>query len=217
MHLDYIISALVLGIVVAIPPGAVTIIACQRALKFGFKNSIFFTLGSSLSDIFYLYLVFFGVAKVIADNNYLKIGLWLFCGIILILISSISLFSLFKKNSDYPSINDIQSNRLSTFISGILVTLSNPMTIVGWIVVAGNFYLIWNEKYSDIKNYGLLTIAIIMLGVFIWFIPLTFIISRIGKMINDKFKNILVLTGNLFLTGFGILAFYYAIKEIMKI
>jgi threonine/homoserine/homoserine lactone efflux protein len=217
MHFDYLFAALLLGIVVAIPPGSVTIIACQRALKLGFKNSIFFTIGSSVSDIFYLCLVYFGVANVIANNNYLKIGLWFISGIVLLLISIISLLSIIRKSNVEKSKYNFQSNRLSTVISGILITLSNPMTIVGWIVVAGNFYLIWNDKYPDIKRYGLLTVTAIMLGVLIWFIPLTLIISKIGKMIKEQMKNILIIIGNTFLIGFGFLAFFYAIKEIIKI
>lgn len=86
MIIEYIISAVILGIVVAIPPGSVTIVSCQRALQFGFRNSLFFIFGSSLSDIFYIALVYYGIAKVIADNQMYKIILWIMCGIILIVM-----------------------------------------------------------------------------------------------------------------------------------
>ena len=88
------------------------------------------------------------------------------------------------------------------------------MTIVGWMVVAGNFYLIWYEKYPDINNYRISTIIIIMLGVLVWFLPLTFIVSRIGKMLKDNIIRMLILMGNLFLIVFGGIAFYYAVKSI---
>ena len=88
------------------------------------------------------------------------------------------------------------------------------MTIVGWIVVAGNFYLIWNEKYPDMKNHGILTIVIIMLGVLAYFIPLTFIVSRLGRMLKEKIIITLILIGNFFLIVFGGTAFYYAVKSI---
>lgn len=215
MHIDFIIAAFVLGIVVAIPPGSVTIIACQRALQFGFRNSLFFTLGSCLSDIFYLSLVYFGVANFIASNNYYKIILWFISGFVLFIIGGYSIYSLLKKKQNSQLVNNIRSNQLTTFFSGIIVTLSNPMTIVGWMVVAGNFYLIWNEKYPYIINYGFLTIIIIMMGVLVWFLPLTFITSKIGKMIKEKFISIFIFVGNLFLIIFGSMAFYYAIKSIL--
>jgi threonine/homoserine/homoserine lactone efflux protein len=214
MHIDFIIAAFVLGIVVAIPPGAVTIIACQRALRFGFRNSIFFTLGSSLSDIFYLSLVYLGIANFIASNDSYKIILWLISGSVLLIIGGYSIYSITKKNPNSELKIDFQANSLATFISGIIITLSNPMTIVGWLVIAGNFYLIWKEKYPDIKNYSIPTIIIIILGLLVWFVPLTFIISRIGKMFKEKFINILIIIGNLFLIGFGGMAYFYAIKAL---
>ena len=73
MHIDFIISAFVLGIVVAIPPGSVTIIACQRALQIGFRNSLYFTFGSCLSDIFYLTLVYI-IKRRSAKNLYNSAG-----------------------------------------------------------------------------------------------------------------------------------------------
>jgi cytochrome c biogenesis protein CcdA len=88
------------------------------------------------------------------------------------------------------------------------------MTIVGWIVVAGNFYLIWNEKYPGMRDHGIITISVIMLGVLIYFIPLTYIVSRLGKMLKENFINILILVGNIFLILFGGMAFYYAVKSI---
>lgn len=215
MHIDFIISAFVLGIIVAIPPGSVTIIACQRALQFGFRNSLLFTLGSCLSDILYLSLVYFGVANLIASNSHYKTTLWFISGFVLLVIGGYSIFSLAKKKQNSQSTNDFQNNRLATFFSGVVVTLSNPMTIVGWMVIAGNFYLIWNEKYPYIRNHAILTIMIIMLGVLVWFLPLTFFVSRIGKMIKERIVNILILVGNLFLIVFAGMAFYYAIKSIL--
>jgi L-lysine exporter family protein LysE/ArgO len=214
MPVDFIISAFVLGIVVAIPPGSVTIIACQRALQFGFRNSLFFTFGSCLSDIFYLVLVYFGVANFIASNDIYKIILWFVSGSVLFFIGGSSIYSLINKKEHSKTIDNYQNSRLATFISGIVVTLSNPMTIVGWIVVAGNFYLIWNEKYPGMRKHGILTIVIIMLGVLIYFLPLTYIVSRLGKMLKEKFINMLILVGNIFLILFGGMAFYYAVKSI---
>lgn len=215
MHIDFIVAAFVLGIIVAVPPGAVTIIACQRALQFGFRNSLLFTLGSCLSDIFYLSLVYFGVSNFLASNSNFKITLWFISGAILFIIGGYSIFSITKTKQSSQSGDNLQNKRLATFFSGVVVTLSNPMTIVGWMVIAGNFYLIWNEKYPYVRNYGILTTLIIMLGVLVWFLPLTFFVSRIGKMIKEKIINALILVGNLFLIMFGCIAFYYGISNIL--
>jgi L-lysine exporter family protein LysE/ArgO len=216
MLLNFLMSSVVLGIVVAIPPGSVTVIACQRAIQFGFRNSLFFSIGSCLSDIFYIVLVFFGIANVISDNIYYKIILWFVCGLILILLGATSIVSLRKKN-DGMQLMRFQSDPFPTFLSGILVTLTNPVTIVGWIAIAGNFFLLWNEKFKDSKKFGILSIAFIMIGVIIWFVPLTYAVSRLKKFMTEKLKMILIITANCFLILFGIYAFFLAINSFKDI
>src|SRR5512138_1070228 len=164
MFIQYIMASVVLGIIVAIPPGSVTVVACQRAIQIGFRNSIIFSLGSCLSDIFYLILVFLGISTVISKNGSLKIILWFTCGSILILLGIISIITIRKKTGDDKAAR-LQTSKLSTFISGILVTLTNPVTIVGWLGIAGNHLMIWNDKYPESKNFGLLSIILIMSGV----------------------------------------------------
>ncbi len=217
MLTEYLISAVLLGIVVAVPPGSVTIIACQRALQYGFRNSIFFTLGSCLSDIFYITLVYIGVANLISNNQYLKIVLWIVCGIILIILGMSSISSIRKNLGIEENKSGFQSNPLATFISGILITLSNPLTIAGWIVVSGNFFLIWNTKFPTYRNYGVVSVSLIMLGVLIWFVPLTFIVSKLKKRINDQLKKGLILFSNIILIIFGLMALYYALKTIYSV
>jgi L-lysine exporter family protein LysE/ArgO len=217
MLIEFMLSAVLLGIVVAVPPGAVTIVACQRALQYGFRNSAIFTLGSCLSDIFYITLVYIGVANLISNNQYLKIALGIVCGMILIILGVSSINSTRKNQGIEENKPGFQSNPLATFISGTVITLSNPLTIVGWMVVAGNFFLIWNHKFPNYRNYGIVTVSFIMMGVLIWFVPLIFIVSKIKKRISAQLKKWLILFSNLCLIIFGFMALYYAVKIIYDI
>ena len=213
MFFYYLLSAIILGIIVAIPPGSVTIIACQRALLLGFKNSIIFSLGSCLSDLFYITLVYVGISNLIIKNYYFKIILWIICGLLLLIIGILSIISL-RKNKEKNKLMNFQSNSLTTFISGILITLTNPMTIIGWIAVGGNYFLVWYTKYPDIRNYMGIIFIFIIIGVMIWFIPLVFIISKLKKIINEKVKVVLVLISNICLIIFGFMSLYYAYTNI---
>ncbi len=217
MLIEYLLAAIVLGVVVAIPPGSVTVIACQRALRFGFGNSVFFSIGSCMSDVFYLILVYLGVAHFISDNRVLKIALWFVCGGVLLALGINSLVSLRKSENGGNEDKGLDSNRLATFVSGILVTLTNPMTIVGWVVIAGNFYLIWNEKFPESRNFGLLAICVIQFGVMLYFIPLTFAVSRLRKKMSERLKRWLIVISNLCLIVFGVLSFYLAINAITQV
>jgi L-lysine exporter family protein LysE/ArgO len=216
MLIKYFLSAFILGIVVAIPPGSVTVIACQRALQFGFRNSVLFSMGSCVSDVFYIILVYFGIANLFSGNKYFKIVLWVICGSLLIFIGISSIIFIRKKNDNPYNIIKFQNSKFSTFISGILITLTNPMTIIGWLAIAGNFFLIWNDKFQESRKYGVITIMLIMAGVLIWFLPLTYIVSRFKKIINEKLKMYLVIISNLILIIFGLLAYYYSVCAIFS-
>jgi threonine/homoserine/homoserine lactone efflux protein len=97
-----------------------------------------------------------------------------------------------------------------TVLSGALITLSNPMTIVGWLAVGGNFFLLWASKGEVFKALGPAIIVFIMIGALIWFVPLLMVIAKIRHMLNRKVIDILIVGGNVILFCFGVLSFYNA-------
>jgi threonine/homoserine/homoserine lactone efflux protein len=217
MHVEYFLSAIVLGLIVSIPPGSATIVGCQKALRNGFKDSLLFTVGSCIADIFYIVLVYYGVAKILSENHFYKIVLWIVCGILLNYfgISNI-LFSKrlrFRVGENNPTIE--KSNHW-TITEGILITLTNPLTIVGWIAIAGNFFLLWNSRFKITTIEFIVTIAFIMLGSLLWFIPLIFVVSKIKRYINRRVQQTLFVVSGLLLNLFGFVAFYSAMREILN-
>ena len=215
MLFEYFASAFLLGVVVAVPPGSVTVIAVQRALALGFRNSVFFSLGSACSDVLYLSLVWLGVAHLVAGSRALKIGLWFACGAIVIALALLMFASLRKKAAEAGPAEGWQANRPATFLSGILVTLANPVTVVGWIGVAGNFFLTWGDKYPPSRGYGALTIGCVMAGVLGWFLPFTFLVSRLRHKLGKGVKRGLTFVSGLILLAFGAAAFYSAVSALV--
>jgi threonine/homoserine/homoserine lactone efflux protein len=212
--IEYFLSAVVLGVVVAMPPGSVTVVACQRSLQFGFRNSLLFSLGSSLADIFYIVLVWCGVAGVLAANPALKTGLWLVCGALLVGLGVSAILPMLRSGARSGEASPLQANPGATFASGVLVTLTNPMTIVGWLAVAGSFFLLWNDRLPASRAWAPATIALIMLGVQLWFVPLTFIVSRLRHLVGERVKRLLILGANAALVVFGVLALASAVQSL---
>jgi threonine/homoserine/homoserine lactone efflux protein len=212
MILNYFISAFVLGVIVAIPPGSVTIIACQRAIQYGFRNSLIFTIGSSLTDIFYICLVYFGLTGFISDPHY-KLVLWTLCGSLLVLIGIATAVSAGKSGDQGETgASLLQSRPWMTFASGILVTLTNPMTIIGWIAIAGNFFIIWKDRVPGTAGFIVISIAFIMAGVLAWFVPLTYAASRLHLIMGGKFRKYLIGAAGLILIVFGAISLVSAYK-----
>ncbi len=210
MIFNYFISAFILGVIVAIPPGSVTVIACQRAIQYGFRNSLIFTIGSSLSDIFYICLVYFGLANFIHHETS-KLALLVLCGLLLVLLGVATMVSAKEEaGADSKAAVKLQSRPWVTFVSGIVITLTNPMTIIGWIAIAGNFFVLWKDRVPDSSGYTVITIVIIMAGVLAWFIPLIYAASKLHKIMNQSFQKYLIAFSGICLIVFGIISLYSA-------
>ncbi|MBP7737567.1 MAG: LysE family transporter [Spirochaetes bacterium] len=204
--INYFISAFVLGVIVAIPPGSVTVIACQRAIQYGFRNSLIFTIGSSLADILYICLVYFGLTNFIHDDAN-RLALIVLCGILLILIGGITVASARAgSGGEAREASKLQSRPLVTFASGIAVTLTNPMTIIGWIAIAGNFFILWRDRVPGSAGFAVVTVVMIMAGVLAWFIPLIYGASRLHRIINPSVQRYLIAISGFCLIIFGLIS-----------
>src|SRR5690349_3206114 len=73
-------AAFVIGIAVAIPPGAVMISGSQRAITQGFWNAFNFFVGVVAADALYALLVYFGLSTVFKDSVAFKLILWVLGG-----------------------------------------------------------------------------------------------------------------------------------------
>src|SRR5262245_24429977 len=78
--LEMMIKAFVLGVVVAIPVGPVSIAAARRAITFGFLPAFLFNLGSLTSDGLYILLIYIGLAPLLSESELLRLILWIVGG-----------------------------------------------------------------------------------------------------------------------------------------
>ena len=213
--LEMIFSAFVVGFLVAVPPGTVTVAAAQKSISYGFKNSIAFTFGSCLSDILYILIVFYGFAPLIRDNTSYKIIFWLFSGILLFYFGIDALRTL-KRKIAFSEDAISRNQYLNDILSGIGITLSNPMTIAGWLVIAGGFFTHWKMEWPPIKNHGIFSIVFMMIGVLCWFVPLLYIISKAKNVLNHVFLKLFSLVSGLFFILIALFSTYSAINLILN-
>ena len=213
--LEMIFSAFVVGFLVAIPPGTVTVAAAQKSISYGFKNSIAFTFGSCLSDILYILIVFYGFAPLIRDNTSYKIIFWLLSGILLFYFGIDALRTL-KRNIVFSEDAISRKQYFKDITSGVGITLSNPITIAGWLVIAGGFFTHWKVEWPPIQNYGLFSIVFMMIGVLCWFVPLLYIISKAKNVLNHVFLKLFSLVSGLFFISIALFSTYSAINLILN-
>src|SRR5690349_11137725 len=95
-------AAFVIGVAVAIPPGAVIIAGSQRAISRGFWDAFDFYLGVVAADALYALLVYFGLSTLFKDSVAFKLILWVLGGAWLIWLG----IGAIRTRVEFSRIND---------------------------------------------------------------------------------------------------------------
>jgi threonine/homoserine/homoserine lactone efflux protein len=208
-----IVAAFTIGVVVAMPPGPVSISGSQRAMTRGFWNACNFYMGSVVSDAFYALLVYFGVSALLANSDIFRFGLWIIGGAWLMWMG----IDAMRTRVDMSKASDPQThNRWTTFRSGLITTLFNPLTVIGWVALAGNFFnTVWSKDWPPVESTGLIAIIAMLVGALAWVLMLALSLIAARKMISPRvFKWISIISG-LFLVIYGLSAWWSALDMLV--
>lgn len=208
-------AAFMIGVAVAVPPGAVIIAGSQRAISRGFWNAFDFYLGVVAADAFYALLVFFGLSTLFKDSVAFKLILWVLGGAWLIWlgIAAIRTRVEFSQLTATPE----PATRLRVIRDGLLITLFNPLTIVSWIALAGNFFnTIWRPEWPAKESVGLLAILAMLLGTQSWALGVSAILSAIRRMISPRILYAVSVISGVFLIVYGLSGWWSAVLLLIQ-
>lgn len=136
-------TGLLLGIGVAAPLGPTSATAIRRGLIFGGWAAFWVGMGAALTDFFYIFLTYLGVAPLIARIPALEPVLYLVGAFVL---GRMAFFAIREGISGgivipttaTPGIAE-QNTWRSALLLGITVTVVNPATITSWLSVGGAY------------------------------------------------------------------------------
>lgn len=202
-------AAFFVGLIVALPPGPVVISTGQRAIAGGFWHAFSFNLGTILADTFYALLVYFGLAALLAESDLFRLGLWLLGGAWLCKMGLDAL----RTRLDAAALAGAPqpSAGWRSFRAGVLITLLNPLTIVGWIALAGNFFTRWQANWPPLAAAGWLAIAAMLAGALSWVVLVGLVFSRARQVISPRLLAGLSIGSGLFLIVYGLSAWWSAL------
>jgi threonine/homoserine/homoserine lactone efflux protein len=145
----------------AITPGPGVFATISRALASGFSNAAFVVLGIVFGDIIFLLLAIFGlnaIASILGDFFiFVK-----YLGGIYLLFLGYKILTSKEKDTDVKAVLELSWKK--NFITGLLITLSNPKVIL--------FYLGFLPTFVNLQTLSTLDIVIISLIV-------TFVLSGV--------------------------------------
>ena len=154
-----------LGLAIAAPIGPVNIEIIRRGLRNGFLPAFLVGCGSTAADLFYVFLVYLGVAPL-ARQAFFRIPLNAAAAAVLGVLA----WECYREARGLVSLppNDgiraADSGR-SALTSGFLITLTNPMTIVFYFSLFGGAVA---RMHDAPRSTHLLYVACVIIGCLLW-------------------------------------------------
>jgi threonine/homoserine/homoserine lactone efflux protein len=126
-----ILFAYFLGFITAIPIGATQVEIAKRSLKGYVVSALMIALASSLSDVMYGTIAFFGIAPFL--KNEMVISAFLAVGIVVLIALSFFTFRKSQKDTYTKSDDKFLINKKMSFIVGFSLAATNPPVIFWWL------------------------------------------------------------------------------------
>jgi threonine/homoserine/homoserine lactone efflux protein len=192
------------GMLLQLAIGPVCIFIFQISSLKGFYIAETGVLGVVLMDGLFIIVAILGIASII-DRKNIKIFLKIFGATILLVFGFSTVLSQFNINF-LPSLSMQNiSNSNNVFSRALLLTISNPLTIIFWAGVFSSKVAEENMKRKDIYSFGF--------GALLSTILFLTLIALIGSFAKGFFPDNVIQILNITV---GFLLIYFGIKMILK-
>lgn len=179
--LEMAFKGMIIGIVASAPMGPVGVLCVQRTLNkgrwYGFATGV----GAAISDLIYAAIAGFGMSFVVDIIENPIIAYWIkVAGSILLFIFGVWTFRSNPAQQIRP-VSKNKSNLVHNFITGFLVTLSNPLILFLFVAMFGQFTFVVNNFIPQIVGY-----VFIVVGALLWWFGLTWLINKVRNRFDVR-------------------------------
>lgn len=176
--MDIFLRGLVIGFSIAAPVGPIGMLCIQRTLAEGRLSGFLSGLGAATADAFYGAVAAFGLTFLEKFLINQQTWLRLIGGVFLIWLGIRTILG--KATRKTADIN--RTNPFSAYFSTVLLTLTNPMTIITFTAIFASINLDTGGKYGSA---GLLVFGV-FLGSAAWWLSLSLGIGLLRNRSNDQ-------------------------------
>jgi threonine/homoserine/homoserine lactone efflux protein len=175
----YLLWGMLIGLVMAAHIGPVNIICIRRALTKGPKNGFVVGTGAAFADGLFGALAAFGLAGLTTFIEEFNVWFQVIGGIALIVIA----LKLWFSHPHIDDIRDTYKDRTKAAIGTFLLTMSNPLTVLGFVAIFVSMGL--GEMGNNYFNASFISLGI-FIGSCLWWAIISNVSAKIGKGITDK-------------------------------
>jgi threonine/homoserine/homoserine lactone efflux protein len=193
-----ILKGLGAGLAIAIPVGPVNVLVASRSLAKGRHAGIVSGLGAALADTFYGSIAGFSITFVIQFLKREEFWIRVFGGVLLVGIGVV----YFRKPPEQMKREEGKAAH-SDFVSTLLLTLTNPTTVLSFLAVLAALGL--DEGSPSWRTLGL--VGGIFAGSMTWWIVLTETVYRLRDRFDERAICWMNRVAGLAIGAFGVLTF----------
>ena len=169
------------GLCASLPLGPAGMESIKNSINKGFWSGFQISLGAVLADYVYIFLIHFGLAKVLDLNKNVEGMFWVVSGIILFIFNKISKNTENKKSK---LDEDIESRfKVPSWLHGFLITFLNPSTPSVWIALSGTIMSVWIANGPKFYYFAL---ASMFITTIFYFVGLNILASKGLKKIASE-------------------------------
>ncbi|MCM1067637.1 MAG: LysE family transporter [Muribaculaceae bacterium] len=201
---------LAIGLLISAPMGPIGMLVIQRTLGKGRWPGFFTGVGAGLSDLVYCLLTGFCLSFMTSflDTHQLIIQL---VGSIVLAIFGLYLFR--KNPTRSLRAADVKaSNYWSDFVTGFLLTFSNPLILFFIIGLFARFNFIMPEFGI---HHHIIAYFTIFAGALIWWYAVSTLVSRLGKRINVRSLRLINRIIGMLLIIMSVIGFVMAVYDLI--
>ncbi|MFC4098761.1 LysE family transporter [Paenibacillus xanthanilyticus] len=198
--MSLLLSYMLLGLSLSAPIGPINAAQLDAGIKKGFLHSWFVGVGAMVADMLYMLLVYLGFVHFI-DIPFMKSFLWLFGCFVLVYTGVESLMRAGKLQLSAIDPH-VKEPLLKSFVSGFLMSLSNPMTILFWVGIYGSVIAEAAVSHTGMKL--LICSLAILGGIIIWDLTMASIASSFRRWLSNGLLRGVATVSGCSLIGFGL-------------
>ncbi|OMD44169.1 LysE family translocator [Paenibacillus odorifer] len=166
MAWEWIAKGILLGLSIAAPLGPISILCIKKTLNSGFKTGLCCGLGAATADSVYGSIAGFGLSSLTAHLVDHKTVLQALGGLFICYLGINSLLVPPRKRTVE---SDTKTNSVKSYVVTLLLTLSNPMTIIFFLGVFSASGVLLSHSSSNMP----FLVGGVFLGSTLWWIFLT--------------------------------------------
>lgn len=187
---NYLLKGLVIGVVFGVPAGVVGVLSMQRVLTQGAFAGFMTGIGSSVADVFYACVGVFGITFI---SDFLLNHQSVICMAGCLMVIAIGIRTIRKKESHsfaceaWTNEEAYPRHVVSCFLSSFVIAMTNPATILSFMVVFSMFRIGGNESLGE----NVQLVCGIFAGTCIWWLAIAVIVSLFRKKVTNGIYSIL--------------------------